>query len=137
MSDPGAAGGENERSARRFESLPDLLKDQAERWQRGEATSAESYLGKAPFLNDNPEALLDLIYNEILHREAKGETPRQEEYVQRFPHLARQLKAQFAVERMLADSQVTETPSRNSSTATVFSSSSTQVLEVPSLPGYE
>src|SRR5262245_9460251 len=98
----------------RFQTLDGILQDQAQRWARGDAVRAETYLEQAPWLRDNREAAVDLIYNEILLREERGETPRLKEYVERFPDLAPQLRAQFAVDRAIdvqSPSQITWTES--------------------------
>ena len=75
-----------------------LLGHQRRAWRRGERAPVEDYLAQQPGLRDDAEAVLDLIYNEILLREEVGESPRLEEYLGRFPHLAPQLELQFEVE---------------------------------------
>jgi serine/threonine-protein kinase len=42
--------------------------------------------------------VLDLIYNEVVLRKEAGESPRLEEYLRRFPHLAEPLELQFELE---------------------------------------
>jgi serine/threonine protein kinase len=59
----------------------------------------EAYLLEAPGLAGDPEAVLDLVYQERLLRSERGEEPRLEEYLDRFPHLARQLQVQFELDR--------------------------------------
>src|SRR5262249_7140117 len=71
----GAAG----LSARSFARL--LLAEQRHRWRHGDRASVETYLRQHPALADDPECLLDLIYNEVLLRQEAGEAPRAEEYV--------------------------------------------------------
>jgi hypothetical protein len=43
--------------------------DQRQRWQKGERVQVEAYLQEQPTLQDDSEAVLDLIYNEIVLRE--------------------------------------------------------------------
>jgi serine/threonine protein kinase len=74
-----------------------LLDDQCRRWQQGESVRVEAYLEAHPELRDDPDGLLDLIFNEILLREERAETPEFAEYVERFPWLAEQLRPHFAV----------------------------------------
>jgi serine/threonine protein kinase/WD40 repeat protein len=76
----------------------ELLSEQGGRWRAGERPPVETFLECQPDLHDDPEMLLDLIYNEILLRQAEAETPCLEEYVQRFPHLAEALCSQFEVD---------------------------------------
>ncbi len=78
-----------------------LLADQEQRWGRGERVLVESYLQDQPTLQSHANALLDLIYHEIVLRESHGETPDVHEYVQRFPHLARELECQFDFDRAI------------------------------------
>ena len=80
-----------------------LLDDQRQRSQRGLPFRVETYLEAQPGLKSNSEAILDLIYNEMLLREAGGEKPQLQEYVGRFPHLAQQLADQFEIEQALQD----------------------------------
>src|SRR5215831_1866899 len=74
-----------------------LRTDQRERWQRGQPLRVEDYLQARPTLKAEPEAVLDLIYNEFVLREEAGQTPTPEEYQQRFPELSGALKDQFDV----------------------------------------
>ena len=63
--------------------------------------AVEAYLGGHPALRADAEAVLDLIYNEILLREEAGESPRLEDYVGAVPGAGPQLALQFEVERAL------------------------------------
>src|SRR3989442_1320854 len=65
-----------------------LLVDQRRRWQQGERVLVEAYLEQYPSLQGNVEALLDLIYNEVILREEHGEIPQPAGYQARFPVLA-------------------------------------------------
>src|SRR5262245_40906294 len=66
------AGG-NELPATQIVSV--LRVDQRQRWQRGDRVSVEEYLESRPGLRDDGEAVLDLIYNEVVLREEAGERP--------------------------------------------------------------
>lgn len=78
-----------------------LMADQRQRWQRGERVFLESYFRQHPEWCDSTERLLDLVYHEILVRERNGEEPILEEYVERFPHLAKELRMHFEVHAVL------------------------------------
>jgi len=65
-----------------------LLDDQCQRWQQGECVPVESYLERHPALRTNVGGLLDLIYQEVVLRAERGETPQLADYLQRFPQLA-------------------------------------------------
>jgi tetratricopeptide (TPR) repeat protein/predicted Ser/Thr protein kinase len=78
--------------------LAEVLAKQRVLWQRGEHVLVEHLLVEAAALLDQPAAILDLIYNEMILREEHGEQPRLEEYVRRFPHLAHELELQFRID---------------------------------------
>jgi serine/threonine protein kinase/tetratricopeptide (TPR) repeat protein len=80
----------------------DLLLDHQSRcWQRGECRRVEAYLRDHPVLGEDADALLDLVYHEILLRTRRGETPALEEYLPRFPQLEAQLRDQFDVHQAM------------------------------------
>jgi WD40 repeat protein/serine/threonine protein kinase len=81
-----------------------LRADQRERWQRGQRFLVESYLERQPPLANDTEAVLDLIYNEVILRQELGEPLQLEEYQKRFPQLAGQLKDLFDVHQALEES---------------------------------
>jgi hypothetical protein len=49
--------------------IASLLTDQRRRWQQGEQVRVETYLVQHPALQAKAEAILDLIYNEMLLQE--------------------------------------------------------------------
>jgi tetratricopeptide (TPR) repeat protein len=75
-----------------------MLKHQRRAWSRGERAPVETYLAQQPTLQSDPQAILDLIYNEMVLREEAGELPQLDEYLRRFPELADELRLQFEVE---------------------------------------
>jgi len=78
-----------------------LLTDQRRRWEQGERIVVEEYLREQPALGAESETILDLLYHEILLREARGETPQLEEYLRRFPQFPEQLRLHFEVHAAL------------------------------------
>ena len=74
-----------------------LLADQRRRSLGGKPFRVEGYLDRFPDLLADPEGLLDLIYNEILLREGRGESPGLDEYRARFPGLTEALGDLFEV----------------------------------------
>jgi eukaryotic-like serine/threonine-protein kinase len=106
--------------------------DQRRRWLRGERPRVETYLERQPALLDQPDVILDLIYNEIVLREETGETPALADYLKRFPQFADQLRVQFkvheAIERPPLDKTIVTPPGQSSSVA---------AAPKPNLPGYE
>jgi serine/threonine protein kinase len=91
-------------------ALPDLVEalrlEQQQRWQEGNRVVVESYLTQHPRLRTDQTGVLHLVYNEILLREAAGDNPRLEEYVERFPQLGDQLNPLFEVHRALGSDQL-------------------------------
>jgi serine/threonine protein kinase/Flp pilus assembly protein TadD len=79
----------------------ELYADQRGRWRRGERIRVEAYLGQYPSLESDTECVLQLINNEVVLREGAADTPRLEEYLQRFPQYRRQLEELFEVHRVL------------------------------------
>ncbi len=73
-----------------------LRAEQSENW-RGVGVLVEDYLKEHPGLPADAEGLLELIYHEVLLREASGEVASLEEYLQRFPQFASQLRPLFEV----------------------------------------
>jgi DNA-directed RNA polymerase specialized sigma24 family protein len=80
------------------EDIHALLTDQRQRWHRGQRVQVEFYLNRRPALRSDPEALLDLVYQEKVLREEQGEAPQLEEYLRRFPQLGAELRKQFEVD---------------------------------------
>jgi hypothetical protein len=75
-----------------------MLMHQRQAWRRGEQARVEAYLAQRPELKADTHAVLDLICNEILLQEEAGESPQLEDYLDRFPELADELRMQFQIE---------------------------------------
>jgi hypothetical protein len=75
------------------------------RWLSGERVGAEAYLKALPDLAADPEAVIDLVYGEVVVREELGERPEEAEYAARFPEHADAVRRQFAVHRLFADQE--------------------------------
>jgi tetratricopeptide (TPR) repeat protein len=87
-----------------------LRMDQRRRWQQGDRLAVEVYLKQEPALEMDAEAVLELIYNEVVLREEAADPPRLEEYLDRFPAYADQLRIQFEVHRALEGNALTSSP---------------------------
>jgi eukaryotic-like serine/threonine-protein kinase len=87
--------------------LVELLRvEQQWRWQKGEGITVESYFASHPRLLADPTSALQMMYNEVLLREAAGECPRLEEYVRRFPQHKVQLALLFEVHHALESDEL-------------------------------
>jgi serine/threonine-protein kinase len=73
-----------------------LLDEQERRWQQGERIRVEDFLDRQPEWRLRPEAVLDLIAQEVGLRRRAGEAAPLAEYQGRFPHLREQLRDRFA-----------------------------------------
>src|SRR4051794_19251141 len=85
-------------------ALDDLRAEQLARWQAGQRVLIEDLLS----VNIDDEALLDLLYGEVLVREEHGERPMLAEYQRRFPRLAEPLRRQFELHQALESLPPTE-----------------------------
>jgi tetratricopeptide (TPR) repeat protein len=90
--------------------IPLLQAELRQRWQRGDHVRVEQYLEQRPELRSHPEALLDLIYYEIVLREESGETPAPAEYLERFPLFETELRQLFDVHRALGTDWLAAAP---------------------------
>jgi tetratricopeptide (TPR) repeat protein len=84
-----------------------LIEDHRQRWHRGERLHVEAYLEQVRPTAVADAELLDLIYNEVVLREEDGESPRLDEYLERFPAHSEALRAQFDVHKFLQASDST------------------------------
>jgi tetratricopeptide (TPR) repeat protein len=87
-----------------------VCEEQRLRWQRGDCLAAERFLANHPVLRTDEEGALDVIYNEVVLREERGERPNLDEYVERFPQYASSLKQQFSLHVALFQSLGSQTP---------------------------
>ena len=76
--------------------MTDLRARQLDQWEAGERVLLEPLLAEHPELLADEEALLHLIYAEVLLREEYGERPGLEEYIRRFPSSEVGIRRQFA-----------------------------------------
>jgi eukaryotic-like serine/threonine-protein kinase len=111
-----------------------LLVDQRERWLLGERVPAESYLRRFPALENDAETLVELVYGEYLLREERGEQPRLDEYLWRFPCHQDRLRLQVECHQAL---QRDATTASLSLTQATLSRAPEPVEGAPLLPGYE
>jgi tRNA A-37 threonylcarbamoyl transferase component Bud32 len=88
-----------------------LRVDQRHRWLRGQRVPAEDYLRRQPALAADAEAALDLIFSEFVLREELGDTPRPEDYLERFPRYGAPLERLLRLDRaLLADTPADGAP---------------------------
>src|SRR5262245_47385229 len=79
-----------------------IVRDLESHWHRCERVPVETYLAALASPVD-ADVQMDLIYAEILAREAVGDRPGPAEYTFRFPDLAERIRTQFLLHRTLLD----------------------------------
>jgi tetratricopeptide (TPR) repeat protein/tRNA A-37 threonylcarbamoyl transferase component Bud32 len=89
--------------------LDSLLDRQRKSWLDGQGATIEALLGESGIEPSN-DALLDLVYNEIVVREELGERPTLDDYVQRFPHLREDLELHFEIHHAVHAGVLAEPP---------------------------
>jgi serine/threonine protein kinase/tetratricopeptide (TPR) repeat protein len=82
----------------------------ARRWRLGERPPAEEFLRRHPQLWDQPEAAVDLVYEEICLRQELGEESPAEQVVARFPQWRAQLEVLLECHRILGPGASTHFP---------------------------
>jgi serine/threonine protein kinase/tetratricopeptide (TPR) repeat protein len=119
--------------------ITSLLEDQARRWRAGDRVRLEDYLARHPALRDDPDAMLALVFNEVGVREELGESPSADEYIARFPGLAREVAEQFEVHRTLRATPGPSAGTQPASAGSTGARSGTGGGEPswPEVPGYE
>jgi hypothetical protein len=90
--------------------IEELRAEQQTHWQQGQTVPVETYLEKHPVLGRHEDAVLDLIYGEVVQRCLRGDNPRAEEYFERFPLYRERLQRQFDIHRLLLQSELLDEP---------------------------
>jgi eukaryotic-like serine/threonine-protein kinase len=83
-----------------------LWVEQQRHWQKGDRVLVESYFTLYPRLLADQTSALQMVYNEVLLREAAGERPLLDEYVRRFPQYGDQFAPLFEVHRALESDEL-------------------------------
>jgi eukaryotic-like serine/threonine-protein kinase len=119
--------------------LASLRREQRERWQAGERVPVEAYVERHPSLRKCPDAILELIYSEIVLREERDEAPQLQDYVARFPDLAAQFQPLFEVHHALESGSVIEDMvDKTEMQGTVARPQASPADgDLPAIPGYE
>jgi eukaryotic-like serine/threonine-protein kinase len=124
-------------STPRLHPLADRLRqEQLGRWTDGDSPRVEEFLTRHPELANDPEGLLDLIYQEALLREERGETVNLKDYQRRFPQFHAALADQFAVHNALQSDDLFSTDATLKKPAASSSSAPSPAQGTPSVPGY-
>jgi hypothetical protein len=114
--------------------------DQWERFRLGRRVLAETYFQRFPPVANNPVHAIDLVFAEYLIREGLGEHPTLEEYLQRFPCYAEELRLQIELYQAMATHQKTVS-GQLEHVATLFDPDQAGVCsesqDFPDIPGFD
>lgn len=80
----------------------ELVEEMIRSWRRGQRLLPEDFLGRYPGLGEHPEAVAELIYEEVSLRREHGPEMPTEEVLRRFPQWRPQLEVLFDCHRVLA-----------------------------------
>lgn len=97
----GAAASHGDGSQAALRLAERAAEEMAERWSRGERPTCEEYLAGEPLLAGHPEAVMELVYEEVCQRQRRGEIIREDEWCARFPQRREQLLVLFDCHRLL------------------------------------
>ena len=78
-------------------SLERLLSEQVRDWMRDDCRPFKFYLEREELVGSDPEAVIELINQEIVLRRRKGDAPRPEDYLKDYPDLAEPLSELFDI----------------------------------------
>jgi serine/threonine protein kinase/Flp pilus assembly protein TadD len=78
-----------------------LAEELGQRWRAGERPSAEEYLALYPELAQQPEAAIELIYEELCLRQEYGQPVDRSEILRRFPQWAQRLRVIIECQQFL------------------------------------
>jgi serine/threonine protein kinase/Flp pilus assembly protein TadD len=87
-----------------------LVEEMIQAWRRGERALPEDYLERYPALGGHPEAIAELIYEEMSLRREHGPQVPTEEVLRRFPQWRPQLEVLFDCHRVLDPSPAARFP---------------------------
>jgi serine/threonine-protein kinase len=84
-------------------NVESLLGEQIDDWNKGTPHPVRDYLGRRPNLLGRSDVIVELVTQEFLLRQRRGETPRPEDYVADFPELSESLQRRFEVLALSSD----------------------------------
>jgi serine/threonine protein kinase len=134
---PPAAGHPGPDAGRTQPALDRVLDAQSADWGHGQGRPVEEYLAGQPALAQDPAAVLDLIYHQVLLRRRRGEAPALEGYLRRFPRLAEQLPLLFEVDQAVGPGPGSTPGTAPAQGAATSPGGPPPGTGLPAVPGYE
>lgn len=119
-------------------SHPEDAVDQLRRsWTDGKPLAIEDLIREHSFDPGDASAIVDLVYAEVLLREAAGELPQERDYTERFPMLQADVMRQFQVHRALSRLEGSKHDSTQHGGRTLPDSTADEPVHLPHIPGFE
>lgn len=119
----------------------DAIQELQNQWSDGRRTRVEDLLPQFAGLRSDNDALMDLIYSEVLLREDAGDTVDEAEYKSRFPQLKEAISRQFQLHRVLDESPTAVDITTATAALTLDSNAPRQTRTRPSywprIPGFD
>ena len=114
-----------------LDGLPDAILDQQRQsWLDGKPLTVEEILAGTEYQDDR-EALLDLLYNEIVVQEEIGIQPSFDDYIRRYPHLEQDLRLHFEVHQAVNQQSLLDTSTPENEPSWPVSESRTERIDLP------
>jgi eukaryotic-like serine/threonine-protein kinase len=130
-------GAQSMREASFDSSLEQIISEQVKEWMSGARPPVKLFLSRHVGLYDQPTALVELINQEIVLRQMRGESPRPEDYLVDFPDLAEPLSRLFEIHGALSIPPELRPAAESDSQTGVTSGPRSEIASAPRIPGYE
>ena len=117
--------------------LERLLEELVQDWTSGTARPLRAYLHGRPGLIGRPEVVIELINQEVVLRQMRGETPRPADYLAEFPELTESLERLFEVHALAPGPLDLTNGTMAASPSAVPLVPRPAGARLPEIPGYE
>jgi tetratricopeptide (TPR) repeat protein/tRNA A-37 threonylcarbamoyl transferase component Bud32 len=117
--------------------LEGLLSDQVRDWMGGQRPPIQVYLDRRPRIRGQPGLVLELINQEVVLRQMRGETPRPEDYLAEFPEISDSLLRLFEVHALASFPTGLRAGPVEGSTLPEPGAPRDGAERMPRIPGYE
>src|SRR5262245_56465834 len=117
--------------------LEGLLRELVQDWMSGTPQPLRVYLDRRPGLIGRPEVIVELINQEVVLRQMRGETPRPADYLAEFPELTESLERLFDVHALAPEILGQDDVTMVASPSAGLSVPRPAGGRLPEVPGYE
>ncbi len=113
--------------------LDELVRD----WMAGTPRPLRAYLDRRPGLGGRSDVAVELINQEVILRQLRGEAPRPSDYAAEFPELAESVERLFEVHGLATDALESTDDTMEQSPIARASATGPPGARLPEVPGYE